>query len=134
LTGPWTIGVKQAYFPFYDLVFLDFFFLHDGDRHLLSILLVPQYGALAIASRWSGWLGFLFLFFPYIPKIQAYSTFDGTLVFNDCMERVNIPRWDGYRLGWLVKRFLFLFTRTNVPRMAIKRGWLVQRSSKIFHN
>jgi len=33
--------------------------------------------------------------FLYIPKIQAYFTFDGTLVFNDCMETVNTPRWDG---------------------------------------
>jgi hypothetical protein len=68
-------------------------------------------------SEADGWVAGLPLFL-YIPKIQAYFKFDGTLVFNDCMEYgwVNIPA-----LGWLwlglamVKRFLFLVTRTTVP-------------------
>jgi hypothetical protein len=128
-------GSPRTALHFYELVFFRLF-LHDGNRRSLSILPVPLFGALSIASRADGLGGGASSFFLYIPKIQAYFTFDGTLVFNDCMERVNIPRWDGvYNVGaGTVKRFLFLLTRTHVPIVAIKRGWLVQRSTKIFYH
>jgi hypothetical protein len=51
--------------------FLDF--LHDGNGPLLSILLVPLFGAPFDSEQMDRWLDFLFL---YNPKIQAYFTFD----------------------------------------------------------
>ncbi len=74
------------------------------------------------------WLDFLFL---YIPKIQAHSTFDGTLVFNDCMEWVNIPRWGVYRLGWAWSKDSFSFTLANCANSGYQKGFGWQRSSKI---
>ena len=59
------------------------------------------------SPKQTGWVAGLPLF--HIPKIQAYFTFDGTLVFNDCMEWVNIPRWGGYRLGWHGQKIHFPF-------------------------
>jgi hypothetical protein len=83
---------------------------------LLSILLVPLFGApLFVASRLGGWASSSFS--SLHPKDSGVLvTFDDTLVFNDCiMEWVNIPStgiWGGIkcnRLGkWgTVKRFLF---------------------------
>lgn len=83
---------------------------------------VPLFGAPFDSEQMDGWLDFLFL---YIPKIQAYSAFDGTLVFNDCMEWVNIPRWGVYRLGWRGQKIRFPFTLVTTqlcPIVAIKRG------------
>lgn len=54
------------------------------------------------SPKQTGWVAGLPLF--HIPKIQAYFTFDGTLVFNDCMESVVFR--DGMGLGWHVKRFI----------------------------
>ena len=61
--------------------------------------------------------------------------FAGTLVFNDCMEWANVPRWDGNRLGEHGQKISFPLPGSTVPRVAIKRGRLlaeIMRSSKTF--
>jgi len=47
-----------------------------------------------------------------------------TLVFNDCMEWIIIPQWDGYHLGWYGQKISFPLPKSTVPLVAIKRGWL----------
>jgi hypothetical protein len=87
---------------------------------------VPLLGNLLIANRrMGGWTSFFF----YIPKIQAYFTFDGTLVFNDCMEWVNIPRWGVY-LGWHGQKICFPLL-VNCANSGYQKGFGWQRSSKI---
>lgn len=98
-------------------------FLHAGTGPLLSILLVFHYSApLSIANRWmGGWTSF----FSTSQRFRRTSTFDGTLVFNDCMEWVNIPRWGVYRLGGHGQKIRFPFilvTAQMCPIVAIKRG------------
>jgi len=70
-TRPQIMGFDEPLFPSTNLVFLDF--LHDGNGPLLSILLVPLFGAPFDSEQMDRWLDFLFL---YNPKIQAYFTFD----------------------------------------------------------
>jgi hypothetical protein len=51
-----------------------------------------------------GWTSFL-----YIPKIQAYSTFEmARLCSMIAWKWDNIPRWGGYRLGWHGQKIPFL--------------------------
>jgi len=66
--GSW---ISTKLFSLRQTRFLDF--LHDGNGPLLSILLVPLFGAPFNSEQMDGWLDFLFL---YNPKIQAYFTFD----------------------------------------------------------
>lgn len=86
--------------------FFRFFFLHDRTEPLLSILLVSLFGDPFDSGQTDGWLDFLFLHLTD----SGVLTFDDTLVFNDCMEWVNIPRWGGYRLGWDGQKDSFSFT------------------------
>jgi hypothetical protein len=66
------MGFDEPLFPSTNLVFfLDF--LHDGNGTLLSIFVVPLFGASFDSEQMDGWLDFLFL---TNPKIQAYFTFD----------------------------------------------------------
>ena len=93
-----------------------------------SILLVPL--PALFRKRADGWLDFRFL---YIPKIQAYFYISWTLVFNDCMEWANIPRWDGYRLGWHCQKIHFPFlVMVKCAISGYQKGWLIARIIKDF--
>lgn len=102
------------------------FFLHLGLGFCFLFFLCLTFGAPFDSEQMDGWLDFLFL---YIPKIQAYFTFDGTLVFNDCMEWVNFALGGGGRdrLVWHGQKIPFPLPRSIVPLVAIKRGtWLAE--------
>jgi len=123
------------------------FFSAWRNRPLLSILLVPLFGA-PFSSEQTGWLDFLF-FSSLHPKDSGVlcSIWHGMLVFNDCiMEWVNIPSngvLGGYQMqppgqmghGQKIPfRFLFLslWSAWTRPLVAIKRGWLALRSTERF--
>jgi len=78
-------------FPYYGPRLLDF--LHYGNGSLLSILLVPLLGASFNSEQKDWWLDFLF---STSQRFRRKVTFDGTLVFNDCMEWVQYST-----MGWL---------------------------------
>jgi hypothetical protein len=79
-----------------------------------SILLVLLFGAsFKQADRAAG--------LPFSTPQRFRRTFDDTLVFNDCMEWVNIPRWGGFSPGWHGQKIPFPSTRSTVLLLAIKR-------------
>ena len=83
----------------------------------LSHYLAP----LSIASRWiGGWTSF----FSTTQRFRRTLHLMITLVFNDCMEWIIIPQWDGYHLGWYGQKISFPLPKSTVPLVAIKRGWL----------
>jgi len=78
----------------------------------------------ALASKQTGgWTSF----FSLHPQDSGVLTSDGMLVFNDCMEWANIPRWDGDLPGLarLKDSFSFTYQGQTVPLVALKRGWLL---------
>ena len=102
-------------FLFDDPLLLDFCMKEMAVCFSILLVALPA----LFRKRADGWLDFRFL---YIPKIQAYFYISWTLVFNDCMEWANIPRWGGYRLGWFGQKIHFPFlVWSNVPLVAIKR-------------
>jgi hypothetical protein len=87
------------------ILFRLFFFFGMMEMAVCFLFFLLHYRRSFESEQMGGWTSV----FSTSQRFRRTFTFDDTLVFNDCMEWVNIPRWDGYRLGWHGQKIQFPF-------------------------